>query len=133
MNMGQFIVGKWETLKFRRINLSKKKNWRKFLGVLWRQIIVWIWHENGWLKFKYIGIFETLIFDEKKMISPVWNENILFMNCINISYWVVSSFPIVENFSSTPNSGEEWWSSLGFNLGFYVGFCLTVSYVHLDP
>ena len=27
---------------------------------------VWIWHENGWLKFKYIGIFETLIFDGKK-------------------------------------------------------------------
>ena len=25
MNMGQFIVGKWETLKFRRINPSKKK------------------------------------------------------------------------------------------------------------
>ena len=24
------------------------------------------------------------------------------------------------------------WSSLGFDLGFYVGFCLTVSYVHLD-
>ena len=26
MNMGQFIVGNWETLKFKRINLSKKKN-----------------------------------------------------------------------------------------------------------
>ena len=26
----------------------------------------------------------------------------------------------------------EEWSSLGFDLGFYVGFCLTVSYVHLD-
>ena len=24
------------------------------------------------------------------------------------------------------------WSSLGFDLGFYVGFCLTVSCIHLD-
>ena len=24
------------------------------------------------------------------------------------------------------------WSSLGFDLGFYVGFCLTISYVILD-
>ena len=53
------------------------------------------------------------------------------MNCINIPYWAVSSFPVVENFSGTLSSGEEW-SSLRFDLGFYVGFCLTVSYIHLD-
>ena len=75
---------------------------------------VWIWYEIGWLNFEYIGIFETLIFDEKKkMISPIWNENFWSMNYINISYWAVSSFPIVENFSSTLSSGEEWWLGWG--------------------
>ena len=59
------------------------------------------------------------------------------MNCINIPYWAVSSFPIVENFSGTlswvrSDGQAEEWLSLGFDLGFYVGFCLTVSYVHLD-
>ena len=59
------------------------------------------------------------------------------MNCINIPYWAVSSFPIVENFQvlvvQVMSDGQaEEWSSLGFDLGFYVGFCLTVSYVHLD-
>ena len=27
----------------------------------------------------------------------------------------------------------EEWSLLGFGLEFYVGFCLTISYVLLDP
>ena len=60
----------------------------------------------GWI-LNILVFLKTLIFDEKKkMISPIWSENIWSMNCINIPYWAVSSFPVVENFSGT---GEEWW------------------------
>ena len=99
---------------------------------------VWIWYEIGWLNFEYIGIFETLIFDEKKkMISPIWNENIWSMNCINIPYWVVSSFPFVDYFSSILSSGEEWWLGWGMViiriwLRILCWILFNFSYVHLD-
>ena len=75
---------------------------------------VWIWYENGWLNFEYIVFLKLwYLMRKKKVISPIWNENIWSMNCINIPYWAMSSFPIVENFSGTLSSGEEWWLGWG--------------------
>ena len=53
----------------------------------------------GWIL--NILVFLKLWYLMKKKIKfdiPIWNENIWSMNCINIPYWAVSSFPIVENF-----------------------------------
>ena len=63
----------------------------------------------GWILNILVFLKLWYLMRNKKMISPIWNENIWSMNCINIPYWAVSSFPIVENFSGTLSSGEEGW------------------------
>ena len=79
-------------------------------------------YENDWLQY---------------LLFCKWVWNVWSMDCINVPYWAVSSFPFVDYFSGTLSSDEEWWlgwewSSLEFDLGFYIEFCLTVSCVHLD-
>ena len=91
----------------------------------------------GWILNKLVFLKLWYLTRKKKMISPIWNENIWSMNCINIPYWAVSSFPIVEKFSGTLSSGEEWWLGWGMViiriwLRILCWICLTVSCVHLD-
>ena len=71
-------------------------------------------------------------------ISPilqVWN--VWSMDCINVPYWAVSSFPFVDYFSGTLSSGDKWWLGWGtviirIWLKILCWILFNFSYVHLD-
>ena len=110
----------------------------------------WIWYENVWIRNKCIQLEILNVLAKKKINSQVyendwlqyllfceWIWNIWSMDCINVPYWAISSFPFVDYFSGTLSSGEEWWLGWGMViiriwLRILCWILFNFSYVHLD-
>ena len=101
-----------------------------WLNLMWKCLnLIWKWLVEFWIYWYFWN--SDIWWEKKKMISPIWNENIWSMNCINIPYWAVSSFPIVENFSGTLSSGEECSKpSIKYDLNLYNFITLYLFNIH---
>ena len=92
-------------------HLSYNNQSKYILNIFDLVVLKWIW--GSFIeKFECISILNSKVFMKISIcyISylQAWLEMFDLWNCINVSYWALSSSPFVDNLSGNLSSGDEW-------------------------